>query len=286
MRIVNTTCVFKPGTDTFWAIDRLNAAGFGVIDLALDYCWVPGHPFYEDGWLDWAKELKTYADSKGITFYECHGIGLPSSLYKNPDEPCYRVIKVAEILGIKWIVMHPEFIEGKTDPCYDELFADENAKWFRPYLKRCEASGVGVAIENLPWKNCHTAKNIRAIADRLDSPFAGCCWDTGHAHCNGFPPSEMKDLGDTLVTLHIQDSVGMDDHLIPYYGHYDWEGFIHTLREMNYKGEFVLEAHHQMLMAADDPEKQDILLAEMLEVSNRIMQLPLKETLPERRNRT
>ena len=143
-----------------------------------------------------------------------------------------------------------------------------------PTAAPSDDEGDGVAIENLPWKNCHTAKNIRAIVDRLDSPFAGGCWDTGHAHCNRFPPSEMKDLGDKLVTLHIQDSVGMDDHLIPYYGHYDWESFIHTLREMNYKGEFVLEAHHQMLEVADDPEKQNKLLAEMLEVSNRIMQLP------------
>lgn len=274
MRIVTTTGVYKVGFDTFTALDKLSAAGFRTIDLSLAYCWTENHEFYGEHWLDWAKRVRAYADEKGLTFYQCHGVGAPSQFYHNPDDPIYRVIKTAEVLGIKWIVMHPENVGDKTDPCYYELFAEENAKWFSLYRDRCEASGVGMAVENLPWACCNRARRILDIVERLDSKSVGVCWDTGHANMNHLPPSEMELLGDKLVTVHIHDSVDYHDHLIPYHGNYDWTGFIHTLRKMNYKGEFVLEAHHQMLEAEGDEEKQNRLLAELLEVSNKIMRLP------------
>lgn len=275
MRIVNTTCVYKPGSDVFKVVDRLCGAGFNYLDLALDYCFVEGQPFLSDGWLDWAKSLRKYAESKGAQFVQCHGVCLPSQLYANPSHIGYRSIGVAEALGIKWIVMHPQQIEGTTDEIYDDFYAEQNATWFRPFLNRCADKGIGLAIENLPWPNCNRAKPLAQIVDLLDSPYVGVCWDTGHANINHFPPEMMKVLGDRLVTLHIHDNSGgfADEHQIPFYGTYDWEAFIHTLREINYKGDFVLEAHHQMLDAPDE-ETRTQLLAEMMEVSNRIMQMP------------
>ncbi len=276
MKIVNTTCVFKPGFDIFEAIDRLCEAGYRLLDLALDYCVVPGHPFISDHWLEWAKEVKAYADGKGVAFYQCHGVGVPSEFYNNPNDLAYRAIDVAQVLGIRWIVMHPQEIKEKTEEIYDDLYVAENVKWFTPFVRRAQEAGVGVAIENLPWANCNRAKPLAQIVDGLNAPNVGICWDTGHANINNTPPSEIKVLGHRLVTLHIHDNHGYpyDEHGIPYYGTYDWSGFIHTLREMNYQGEFVLEAHHQMLEAADDRALQNQLLAEMIEVSNKIMQLP------------
>ena len=275
MEIVNTTCVFKPGYDVFKAIDELKEAGFTKLDLALDYCFIDGHPFLSDHYLDWTQELKDYAESKGVTFYQCHGVGGPEELYRNLKDICYRAIDVARILGIRWIVMHPQEIKGKTEEIYDDFYVSENIKWFTPYVLRAKEAGVGVAIENLPWPNCNRAKPLAQIVDGLGTDNVGVCWDTGHAHINGTPPSELKIIGDRLVTLHIHDNYGTgDDHAIPYYGTYDWTEFMHTLREIGYKGEFVLEAHHQMLEAADDPDMKKKLLAEMVEVSHKLINLP------------
>ena len=275
MEIVNTTCVFKPGYDTCRAIDELCDAGFTQLDLALDYCCKAGHPFLSDHYIDWAREIKAYGDAKGVSFYQCHGVGAPEDLYKNPDDICYRAIDVAKILGIKWIVMHPQEIKGKTEEIYDDFYVSENIKWFTPYVLRAKEAGVGVAIENLPWANCNRAKPLVQIVEGLGTENVGVCWDTGHAHINGTPPDELRIIGDHLVTLHIHDNHGNghDDHLIPFYGSYDWNGFMNVLREIGYKGEFVLEAHHQMLEAADNPAQKKQLLAEMMEVSHKLMKL-------------
>ncbi len=270
MKTVNTTSVFLPDTDMFYIIDRLSAAGFEYLDLAFDYCMGKNHPFMGSEWQKWIENVAAYAKIAGTKFYQCHGIGTPSEFYGNPDDIAYRVIYAAKILEIKWIVMHPQSIAGKTDPEYDDYFAEENAKWFNLYLKRAKDSGIGVAFENLPSPNASRAEALLKILDAVNTENTGICWDTGHANINGLPPSEMKKLGNRLVTLHIHDNNGRDEHLIPFYGTYNWEEFMHTLREINYKGEFVLEAHHQMLDAANNEEKQAELLKEMADISEKI----------------
>ena len=272
MKIVNTTSVYMPGTDLFWVIDQLKEAGFDYLDLALDYCCTPGHPFLSDRYMEWAKELKKYADSKGVSFYQCHGVGDPAVFYDKPDDIAYRSLEVAQALGIQWVAMHPKEIAGMTDEQHDDLFVSENVKWFTPFIRKAEAAGVGVAIENLPWPNANRVKPLKEIVDGLDSRFVGICWDTGHAHINGTKPQEIADFAERLVTLHLHDNHGAgDEHLIPMDGTYDWTELMETLKKMEYKGEFVLEAHHQMLDAKDNPAMQQELLARMIEVGNQLI---------------
>ena len=275
MITVNTTSVFPPGYDLTDAVDRLCRAGFPYIDVAFDYCLTDGHPFLSDDWLGWAKALRKHADEKGAVIYQCHGIGRPEDIYDGKYGLAYRAVDAAAILGVKWLVMHPQELSGMQDEKYDALYVEKNVKWFSPFVEYAEKAGVGVAIENLPWPNCNRIGPLNAIVDGLRSSHVGVCWDTGHANLNGLGPGEMKRLGDRLVTLHIHDNHGngADEHLIPYYGSYDWEAFIKTLGEMDYKGEFVLEAHHQMLDAFGNEAAQASLLSEMAEVSERIKKL-------------
>ena len=280
MKIVNTTCVFPFNYDIFEALKRLKKAGFNTIDIAVDYCVQNGAPFVSRCWKSWTKKIKEYAASENIELYQCHGVGVPEDFYSDPNDLAYRAVEFAGMLGIKWVVMHPQELKGKQTQEYDGEFAAKNIKWFGPIIDRAIKCGTGIAIENLPWPNCNRISALIPIVDGLKAEHPGAsvgiCWDTGHANINGTRPAEIKALGDRLVTLHVQDNHGWpsDEHLIPYYGTYDWEEFIHTLREMDYKGEFVLEAHHQMLEVADEPEKQEKLLREMLDVSNKILQLP------------
>lgn len=280
MRIVNTTCIFPKGYDIFKALDRLKSAGFDVADIALDYYVETNGGFVSDGWREWTMEVKKHAQSIGLELYQCHGVGLPEGFYNNPNDYAYRGLEFAGMTGIKWVVMHPQEIKGRTAPEFDNEFVEKSIKWFGPLIEHAKEVGTGVAIENLPWPNCNRIAPLAAIVDGLRAEHSGAkvgiCWDTGHANIFGTRPSEIKVLGDRLVTLHIHDNHGWpdDEHQIPYYGTYDWTEFIHTLREMDYKGEFVLEAHHQMIDAADDIELQNRLMREMLEVSHKILALP------------
>lgn len=279
MKIVNTTCIFPPEMEIFEVIDRMYAAGFTSLDLALGGLDMPigRHPLTTDGWKEWVRELKAYADSKGVEFVQCHGVGWPAALYAKQDTHIgYRAIEIAALLGIKWIAMHPQDLQGTQTPEYYDYYVEQNRIWFAPYLERCKAFGVGLALENLPWANSNRAKPLADLVDALGGENVGVCWDTGHAHLNKLPPQEMKELGHRLVTLHIHDNHGgpHDEHQIPYYGYgtYDWCAFIRTLREMGYKGDFVLEAHHQMRETTDEAEWARYL-KEMMDASHKILQL-------------
>lgn len=48
-------------------------------------------------------------------------------------------------------------------------------------------------------------------------------------------------------------------------GNIDWENFMCVLHTIDYKGDFVLEAHHQTLEAAD--EKRDAIFLDLYERS-------------------
>jgi sugar phosphate isomerase/epimerase len=50
--------------------------------------------------------------------------------------------------------------------------------------------------------------------------------------------------------------------MIPGDGNIDWKGFLETLHEIGYKGDLVLEAHHQSIEAPDD--ERDAILRELL----------------------
>lgn len=276
MRIVNTTSVFPPEMDVFEKINRLTAAGFTYLDFALTPLDSPpgSHPLLSENWRPWVRELKAYAESKGARFTHAHGVGWPAALYAKPDSHIgYRAIEIAAELGIQWIAMHPQDLQGTQTPEYYDYYVEQNRIWFTPYLKACKAYGVGLALENLPWANSDRAKPLADLVDALGGANVGVCWDTGHAHFNQLPPAEMKVLGHRLVTLHVHDNHGThDEHQIPYagYGTYDWSAFMKTLREMDYQGDFVLEAHHQMRETTDEA-LWTRYLSEMMEASKRLM---------------
>ncbi len=276
MRIVNTTSVFPPEMDVFEKVDRLTAAGFTCLDMTFSLLDSPpgSHPLLSDHWRSWVRELKAYAESKGAIFTHAHGVGWPAALYAKPDTHIgYRAIEIAAELGIQWIAMHSQDMHGTQTPEYDDYYVEQNRIWFTPYLECCKAYGVGLALENLPWPNSNRAKPLADLVDALGGKNVGVCWDTGHAHFNQLPPSEMKVLGHRLVTLHVHDNHGTyDEHQIPCFGYgtYDWSGFMKTLREMDYKGDLVLEAHHQMRETTDEV-LWDRYLKEMMDASKQLL---------------
>ncbi|MBR5280020.1 MAG: sugar phosphate isomerase/epimerase [Clostridia bacterium] len=278
MRIVNTTSVYKPNVDLLFVMKQLKKAGFTYLDLGgMGYRCEPvnNHIFLTDQWKQWAYKLRDFAENEGMSFVQCHGVGWISSVATHPDHIAYRVVDLAAMLDVRWVVMHPVEIQGRQEPCDDEFFAEQNAEWFKPFLQYCEERDVGLAIENLPWPNANRVAPLKSLVERLDSSNVGICWDTGHAHYNvlhgELPPQAIREFGSQLVTIHAHDNFGNhDDHMIPGQGTYDWQAFMQTLREMNYTGDFVLEAHHQTQEASSEEERM-ALLVEMRKAAERII---------------
>ena len=79
-----------------------------------------------------------------------------------------------------------------------------------------------------------------------------------------------------MASLHIQDNHGTyrDEHLMPGDGDIDWKEFLDTLHTIGYKGEMVLEAHHQSLEAED--ENRDAILSEIYRRADKMREYFLK----------
>lgn len=262
MNIVTTTSVFPFDYPCEKALLRLSDVGFTHLDLAMDYCaGDPNCDFSGDNWERWANELRALADEKGVVYSHSHAWGDATSR----NFRTFRCFDVCKILGAKYSVVHPYYKKPDGSFIYDdEEFVKVNAELIKPILEHAEKQGVTVLSENLLWGSSIKATAISALVKEVNSPYFGWCYDTGHANAHDISCRELLKCEIAPVSLHIQDNNGhyRDDHLMPGDGSIDWKEFLDVLHAIDYKGEFVLEAHHQSLEAKD--EDREAILSEIL----------------------
>ena len=102
--------------------------------------------------------------------------------------------------------------------CLDELV---------PYAESC---GVTIGIENI-WFLINTPERLLRFCREIDSPYLGCCFDSGHAHFVAHgkglqmpnDPDVLEKMLPWIVNCHIHDNDGSSDqHLAPGEGNIDW----------------------------------------------------------------
>ncbi len=257
--IVTTTSVFPPEYPADRALERLSKVGYTHLDMAFDYCTRPDSPFMGEGWREWAVALREKADAMGVRYTHSHACGGASSR----STAMLRCFEACEILGIRYLVVHPDCsANGKelTDP---DDFIYHNAEAIRGLLPYAEKHGVVILSENILWNASIYPTVIADLVKAVDSPHFGWCCDTGHIHCSGVPMTDLRKVSVPPLSLHVQDNDGRgDQHSIPGDGTIDWKDFLDILHEIGYEGELVLEAHHQSLEAADG--ERDAILSELL----------------------
>lgn len=270
MNIVTTTAVFPEGYPQDVAAERLVKVGFTHLDAALSYCTIQGSPFVEDDWRAWAQALKAKAESLGAVFTHAHACD-----YRNPM--ILRCFEACEILGIRYLVIHPAYeMNGRILTDRGEFIA-HNAEILRGFLPYAERHGVVILTENLLWGATISPQIISDLVREVDSPLCGWCLDTGHMHCCGVPMTDLREVSVPPLSLHVQDNHGAgsgDQHLLPGDGTIDWKEFLDLLKEIGYRGDLVLEAHHQSLEAPDG--EREAILTELYERAAKMRAYVLK----------
>ena len=267
-QIVTTTCVFPPPYPSEVILDRLAAIGYTSLDIGLDYCVGKGDLLDGDNWRERVMALRRQADALGVTYTHSHAPGNAG----NRSEPQMRALEAAALLGARYIVVHPiHEINGQiiTD---DAEFIRINVEATLPLLPIAEKLGLTILSENILWGSSIYPRNIVELVKAVDSPYFGWCFDPGHANFYGITPSVLRELDVVPLSLHIQDTHGPgsgDEHLLPGDGSIDWKEFLHILHDIGYKGELVLEAHHQSYNAPD--EEKDGILTELLRRAKRML---------------
>ena len=267
-QIVTTTCVFPPQYPSEVVLDRLAAMGYTALDMGLDYCVGEGRLLDGDDWREKVISLRKKADTMGVSYTHSHAPGNAG----NRSEAQIRAFEAAALLGARYIVVHPiHEVEGTIITDAAE-FIRINREATLPLLPIAERLGLTILSENILWGASIHPKNIVDLVKAVDSPRFGWCFDTGHANCYGITPGILRELDVVPLSLHIQDTHGPgygDEHLLPGDGSIDWKEFLHILRDIGYKGELVLEAHHQSYNAPD--EEKDKILSELLSRAEKML---------------
>lgn len=256
----------------------IEEAGFDTVDIFFGDATSGKTELCGADWLDWAKRLREDMDKRGITatqahapFYNTLSPEIQDREYK--EEMIRRSIIASDILGVKWIVIHPgtNYLDNDL-----ELNIQGNEAFFTPFIELAaqQPNGIGIAIENL-FDTHHLANGVTGSTEKSDRRVndyivtqrrfgsavselllllevlqknfknVGICWDFGHGNLSSSDHVKvLKRLGSNLKAVHVNDNLGIyDDHLLPFLGTVPWFDVMRTLKEIGYQGDFTFEAH-------------------------------------------
>ena len=194
------------------------------------------------------KNWRALADMAGVEIYQVHGPWPTDDGTKEQRLQTIDFMRLAlagaEVLGAKYMVVHPAMPLGweKDDPF---LAKETNIQRLQALQAVSARTGVGVAVENMPMKNLYYSKscNLLRLIEETGDREVGFCLDTGHANILGEKLTYIiREAGSRLKVLHLHDNNGrQDQHLPPFEGTLDWNGFVAALREVNFSGVVSLE---------------------------------------------
>ena len=244
MKLATTTHDFARYVASFEeCLKLMHDAGFRYIDMGIGR-----HPaWYEEGWQDYAKRLRDYAEKLDMKFIQAHSPeGNPLDLERR-ERLLWRTnrsIEVCQILGAPQTVVHSGWKKGIGR---DEYF-EGNLEFYKELFPMMEKTGVNVLIENTTRKNLgeyyyfYTGEQMVDFLQCVNHPLLHALWDTGHGNTEGNQYEQLVALGDELYGIHVHDnSEHGDEHTMPYFGTLNMDDLMNGLIDANYQGYFTFE---------------------------------------------
>ena len=234
-------------------------AGFRYVDANLCGITRPGHAISALCRDDWEEEIRRYrleADRLHVKIAQSHAwwCTKPTVPYTElpegdfGEEMMRRSILASEILGVKWMVVHP-FSVTENGKRSKERSLPYNLTYYRRWNEVCKAHHVSMAIENMVGVHGNEWGDMDfliRLVDAVADPNVGICLDTGHANVTGLDVAEcVRKAGRRLHATHINDNYarGVDEHLAPMCGNVKWPEVIKALKEVGYEDDFSYEIH-------------------------------------------
>ena len=233
------------------AVEMIAAAGFDAVDLSMfenkENEWM-----FKDGFEKGINEAMKAADACGVYFNQAHA---PFPSYRVGDEEynkkirpmLIRSIEIAGMAGVKNIVVHPVV--------FPENQKENNLKMYNELLPHAKKAGVKIALENMWGRDprrgcimpnvCSVASELADYVDSLDEEWFTVCLDIGHVGLVGeYEGDFIRELGGKRLTcLHMHDNDYVhDSHTAPMTMRLPWGEICKALADIEYKGDFTLEA--------------------------------------------
>ena len=260
MKLITTTHMLETRFGLKQAIKIIKENGFDGYDCSLFESMKPGKPLALTAALDYAREVRVFADSVGLPCTQTHA---PFPVLKNTldmdavVETQLRAIEISAILGAEIIVIHPASctdVHGNFEHLYSKL------------LPKAEELGIKIATENMFFFDaktktaspaaCGTVEDFIRYVDYPKSEHFTACLDIGHAELNNMEGAVkfIKQMGrNRILALHVHDNdKKTDKHVIPFSGVTDWKAVCKALAEIDYSGNFTFEADYTFTNIPDE----------------------------------
>jgi sugar phosphate isomerase/epimerase len=155
-------------------------------------------------------------------------------------------IDLAHILDAGSIVLHfaqPHEV-FEADKNYREQYYCQALKSFDELEYYCKTRRIRICIENTGRQE-YDRYMFDTLFKRYDGAYMGLCFDTGHGNflCKNNCLEFAERYNDRLFMIHIHDNQGgKDEHLIPFEGTFNWEGFAKVLAQSPYEFPLLIES--------------------------------------------
>ncbi len=246
------------------AVESVAKAGFDAWDFSMfsmcNYHWgerrciESNHPLAGKNYVQFARQLRKIGEDNGIYCNQAHA---PFPV-EDPDirSSLKRAIECTAEAGGHLCVIHPQ----------KDYTPEENAEYYGELLSFAKQHDVRIATENMwGWDKeqnhaifapCGTPESFCAHIDAVNDPYFVACLDIGHAEMRGLSTSAVemiRKLGNRLQALHIHDNDKWhDSHKLPFTMDIDFTGVAQALKEIDYQGDFTLEADRYLAGWAEE----------------------------------
>ncbi|GHV28768.1 hypothetical protein AGMMS4952_13310 [Spirochaetia bacterium] len=161
----------------------------------------------------------------------------------------------------------------EADKNYHEQFFWRAFKSFDELEPYCTTRNIRLCIENLgETPRAWSIHQFDLLFKRYGADYMGLCFDTGHANmaCRENCLEYAERYNERLFMIHVHDNQGEgDEHILPFEGTFNWEGFAPVLARSPYE--------LPVLMEPSCPAKDDaVWLGKAFQAGSRFQDMVLK----------
>jgi sugar phosphate isomerase/epimerase len=184
-------------------------------------------------------------------------------------------VDLAHIIDAGAIVLHFDqpYEVFKADPSYRDRYYRQAFKTFDELEYYCKLRHIRLCLENCNLPPEYTYYQFDTLFERYDADYMGLCFDTGHGNiaCKYNCLDYAERYKERLFIIHIHDNHGeKDEHIIPFDGTFNWEGFAEILASSPYEFPILMEP------SLKDDSDEKTWLARAFAAGSRLHQMVMK----------
>ncbi|MBQ7314683.1 MAG: sugar phosphate isomerase/epimerase [Clostridia bacterium] len=257
MKIGIGPCYFRSTDGTFdYDAGALRMLSHGYRHLDFDWYANTENELYagdtEEEFIQNTLKWKEKLTKHGLIVHQVHGPWCGDIHDKTPEgraerfEKMSKCLQAASLLGARYMAIHPIMPFGSNSPDHPERLYEMNYEFFTRLADVAERYGTVICLENMPFTNFPLASvpSLLALIRDIGRDNVRMCLDTGHANIFPLPLGDCVRLigKEDLKILHVHDNMGVqDEHLHPYCGTADFDGFSDALEQIGFDGVVNLE---------------------------------------------